>query len=153
MVNGSPESEPTAFEHRHLQHTRVLQPLILVRIGHQLFHKSFIRVIEVIHGREFTVGGGADQRNALTVSAEQLEAVVLTTESSGEGVVVEEGGGEGGGYDVGGIGGRGLGGVGGDIGPEVAETDTEVRICVEMRKREDMVVGEGGARRKNGSGC
>lgn len=153
MMNGSPESKPTAFEQSNLYNARVVQPLILVRIGHQLLHKSFIRVIEVIHGREFTVHGGADERDALAVSTEELETVVLRAESSGEGVVMEEGGGEGSGNNVEGIGGGRLGVVGGDIGPKVAETDTEIGIRVERRKRKDMVVGEGGARRKNRSGC
>ena len=87
------------------------------------------------------------------MSTEHLEAVILTAESSSEWVVMEEGGGEGSSNDVDGIGGRRLVGVGGDIGPKVAETDTEIGIYVEMRKREDMAVSEGGMRGKNGSGC
>lgn len=89
----------------------------------------------------------------MDVCTEHLETVAVTTKSSGEGIVMEKGGGEGGGNDVEGIGGRRLGGVGGDIGPKVSEIDTEIGICVERRKREDMVVSEGGARRKNRSGC
>lgn len=89
-----------------------------------------------------------DQRDSVVGSTEQLEAVVEAAESAGEGVVMEEGGGESGGDDVEGR----LGEVGGNIGTKVAEIDTEIGICVEMRKSEDMVVGEGGAGRKNGSG-
>ena len=84
---------------------------------------------------------------------EQLETVAVTTKSSGEGIVMEKGGGEGSGNDVEGIRGRRLGGVGGNIGPKVTKIDTEIGICVERRKKEDMVVSEGGPRRKNRSGC
>lgn len=60
---------------------------------------------------------------------------LTAAESGGEGVVEEKGRGEGSGYDVEGIGRRTSRwrGVGGDISPKVAKTDTEIGICVEVR--------------------
>lgn len=80
-----------------------------------------------------------NQRDALAGGAPDLEALVWTAaECAGEWVIVNKGGGEGGGDDL-----EWVAGV--DVSTKVTESEVEVGIGVEVRKREGMIVEEGRA--------
>ena len=111
-----------------------------------------IWLVQVVHRLKRAVRLRANKGDSLPCGAEQLKtAVAAAPERAGERVVINECVGERGGNDSEGIGGVvARGGAG--VGPDVAECDVEVAVCIEMGEREDMVVLEGWAGGEDESG-